>query len=230
MAFPSDDLEGADVREYRRSVRARRAAFVGLAAFLSLAIATSVVALIQWDRAEQQTDVAVSQRLAIQAASIAARKLDLALLLAAAGHRLNASPQTGQGLLAVLSQSPELSGFDHRLGDALGTMALSSDRRMLAVVEQDGALHLVDAQSDRPNYPPVKTRVGSALDVAFSPDGRRIAVAGDRGTQLYDLHDLEPIGRVLPEDGAIEWAFVDEGRTVDLRERGRLDDRSRGRP
>jgi hypothetical protein len=197
----------------RHSVRARRAAFAGLAALLALAIAASVLAFAQRDRAQHQTavakhqtDVAVSQRLAIQAASLAPRKLDLALLLAVAGHRLDNSPRTGQGLLAALSQSPQLRGFDHRFGGNIGTMALSPDDRTLVVAEEGGTLHIVEPRTDHPLRAPLEapTRMGAVLAAAFSPNGRWLAIAGDGGSLIYDARTFRTVGRFLSSRGWVE--------------------------
>lgn len=209
---PKDEIESEDVRQYRRSVRARRAAFAALASLLAVAVLTSAVALTQRNRAQHQTAIAVSQRLAIQAASIAPRKLDLALLLAVAGHRLDDSAQTSQGLLAALAESPQLREFDHRLGTELGTMALSPNRRTLVVVDLKGTVRMVDSRTSRPRVPAVVAPVGVALETAFSRDGRWLAIGGDKGTQIYDARSLHAVGGLLHDDGAIEWlAFSPDG-------------------
>jgi hypothetical protein len=61
-----DELEGADVREQRRTQRIRQGAITILSILLVLAIATSVVAFQQYRNAIQQRNVAVSRQVAGQ--------------------------------------------------------------------------------------------------------------------------------------------------------------------
>jgi hypothetical protein len=147
-----------------------------LATLLLVAAASALLAARQTRRARHQTRVAESQRLALQSQTLASSRLDLALLLGRAGHRLDDSDVTERGLLAALSEAPQLRGLDHRFGTALGTMALHPDGRTLAIGGQDGSMRLWDERSDRPLTKPVDVGVGSVLDAEFSPDGARMVV------------------------------------------------------
>ncbi len=201
---PKDEIEGEDVRQHRRHVVARRVAFGTLAVLLGLAVAASVVAFEQRDRAERQTDIATSQRLAVQAADVAPRQLDLGLLLAVAGRRLDASPQPAAGLLDTLSQSPALTRFEHAFGRDVLAMALSPDRTTLAIISGEGSLATYDATTRRRIAGPVETDVTSPLEIVFSPDGGRIAIGGD-GVALVDAATLRPVASTPTPAWASEW-------------------------
>lgn len=197
-----DELESEDVRQHRRAVRVRRASFAGLAVLLVLALTAVGVAVGQRNRAQHEARVSDSQRLAIQAQTLTGSQLDRALLLSVAALDLDDSTASRQGVLAALGAQPQLEAFDHRFGSTLGAMGKAPDRQGFVVGDQDGTMRTWDGADAI--GPRVQAGVGSLLDVVYAPDGRRVAVSGDRGARLFDAQ-LRPAGPLLRTRGASEW-------------------------
>ena len=74
-------------------------------------------------------------------------------------------------------------------------VAMSPDDRTLAVTEK-GGVDLIDSASLK-RRAVLRTGPGAALAVDFSPDGRLLAVTGDRGrVGLWDARTLKPAGQL----------------------------------
>ncbi len=207
------ELQRRFVLESRRA-STRRGRIVLSAVVLALIISAGlgIFALLQRNeavtqekQAVTQARVAESQRLAVQSEALATSELDLSLLLAYEAHQLDDSEVTRRGLLSALTEVPQLSGFGHRFGSALGSMGMHPDGQTLAIGGQDGSVRLWDQTTDKPLSPTVDAGVGFALDVAFSANGDLLAVGGDDGTQLFDARTLRPIGSPLVLPGSTEW-------------------------
>jgi WD40 repeat protein len=127
--------------------------------------------------------------------------LDRSLLLAAAAARTSPSLATEGDLLSALLRSPhalaQVRG-DGRLQD----LALSPDGRVLAAGDNDGTVILWNARTMRRIGVPLYAGDWSGR-VAFSPDGRRLAVLslsqGESGFQVV-ISDLATRGvlQILP--------------------------------
>jgi WD40 repeat protein len=229
LATGADKNPGPSVLEQEYLLAARTAASRRQRTLVAVSLAVTVISLgllvfalisrnqsiHQTRRAQHEALVADSQRLAIQAGTLTANNLDLALLLARAAYRLDASDTTRRGLLSTLNAAPQLSGFDQRFGSTLGAMALDPDRRTMAIVDQDGSVRLWDQHTDQPLSAAVPAGVGAAYEAKFSPNGRLLAVGGDNGTQLFAAHTLRPIGRRMTDPGSTEWiAFSPDSHKI----------------
>jgi WD40 repeat protein/class 3 adenylate cyclase len=109
-------------------------------------------------------------------------------------------------------------------GDIGSSFALSPDGHLLAVNQADGSVVVRDATSLHVVKTITAVSSGSANDVAFSPNGRALAVAGDAGevsiwdTQTWTRHGEPASGVAAEVDGrpnrVLSVAFSPDGRTV----------------
>ena len=193
---------------------------------LVAALVAGAVALAARGSARRQATAAIAQRLGAQA--LIDPSLDQSLLLAREGINVDDSAATRSNLLAALLRSPAAIGVAHEGSDRLLDEALSPDGRTLAVRGDDGSIAFFDAQTLR--------RVGKALPgsdqlglmgatvgplhaLAFSPDGRTLAIGSTTGYQAtLDLVDTRTRGtRYAATDPYLhtaDVAFSPDGRAV----------------
>jgi WD40 repeat protein/DNA-binding SARP family transcriptional activator len=198
-----DDAERAFIAASRaaatRSQRRLRTVLAGVAALLVLAVIAGLVALEQRGSARDQATAADAQRLGARA--LLDDELDRSLLLARQGVALDDTQRTRGNLLGALVRSPAALGII-RAGDAtVQSASLNPDGRTLAVGNIDGQVMLFDTRTrERIATLDPSGNKSAMYDVAYSPDGRRLAA----------LFTTEPgrIGEYLP---ASRWivALVD---------------------
>ncbi|MFF4733487.1 helix-turn-helix domain-containing protein [Streptomyces mirabilis] len=215
-----------------RNARRLRAFAAALCALVLLATGTAVFAFRQRASAQEERDVAVSRQITSEAeqmrgtdVALQTQNASLAAQLDIVAHRVHRSPQTSTDLIstttaALFSEIPDPSAPVDSVPSVPnnGTVAYSSDRRLLAIAGEDEKVRLWDTQDfARPR------RIGRTLPgavVAFSPRGHVLAVAEYGGgpirmwdtshparlTLLGDLH--------VPADhaGAGLLAFSSDGR------------------
>ena len=161
----------------RRVNRRLRALLGGAAVALAVAIAAGLLALNQRGDARDAAVVADAQRLGAEA--LTAEGLENALLLARAGVELDDSAATRSSLLTVLQRSPAQLGTLPGISESqLWTVAVSPDRRLVAVGGELGIVHVYDAARRRLLGVPYRLREGGVQTLEFSPDGSTLAVAG----------------------------------------------------
>jgi hypothetical protein len=123
--------------------------------------------------------------------------ISLSLLLAAAGARLDDSPETRVNLLAALGKRPTLVRSAPPVGGYMDWLSVSPDGRWIAAADDADRMHLYDASTSQllrsyDGVRPAKDGQGSMIG-AFSPDGRQLAVI------LTGLGSTEPV-RLLDPD------------------------------
>ena len=166
-----------------RAQRRLRLVLGAVSLLLVAAVIAGLVAVEQRGNARSSERTTEAQALDVQALTEPA--LDRSLLLARQAVSVVDSPATRSDLLAALLRSPAAIGVLRTDGDPLLSLALSPDGHTLAVAENDGVVRFVDAATLRPvgrPYDAGKARIpelGYSTDseLAYSPDGTRLAVA-----------------------------------------------------
>jgi WD40 repeat protein len=127
----------------------------------------------------------------------------------------------------------EVGTLDTHKREVFGVV-FSRDGQHLALASRDGIVNLWDAKrlgkehldgKPQPRIPPIRARVaGPGVNVAFSPDGRRLATGGEENTvKIWDVHSGRDVqdGRELPtlrgHNGdvyAVAFSPDDDGRWI----------------
>jgi WD40 repeat protein len=182
----SRDASEKENKHVRRTNRRLRGLLVGVAVLLAAAVAGGIFAVVQRHDARAAATAQLAQRLGAQA--LVEEDLDLSLLLARQAVAIDDSPQTRGYLLAALRRSPAAIGVMHGNGSVLRETALSPDGKVLAVVAGGTRVVLF---FDTRTY----ARIGDPLSlpdssenmgIAFSPDGRRVAVGSDSVVRVIE--------------------------------------------
>jgi WD40 repeat protein/DNA-binding SARP family transcriptional activator len=186
-------LEREFLRESRtafaRANRRLRALLALAGVLIAAALVAGGIALVERDSARRQANAATAQRLGAQA--LIEPRLDRSLLLAREGRNLDDSLATRSNLLAALLRSPAAIAVLRATGTRVVDDSLSPDGRTLAVRGNDGIVTFFDtrlrgAVGSRLRSPPGIGDYGNivrpARALAFSPDGRTLAVGDGDGS------------------------------------------------
>jgi WD40 repeat protein len=164
----------------------------------------------------RQARLALSRQLAAQALTElhVNRQQDLALLLAVEAHRAAPTVEARSVWLGALQHDRRLLTFLHGHADGVRATAFSPDGRLLASV--GGGVFLWDTSTGRPIDSPLRA-VEDATAVAFSPDGKWLAVGDARGqVHLCEGGTGRPLGP--PREGHFGrvfcLAFSPDGKTL----------------
>jgi WD40 repeat protein/DNA-binding SARP family transcriptional activator/energy-coupling factor transporter ATP-binding protein EcfA2 len=210
----------------RRTRRLRIQLAVALA-LLAAALVAGAVALRERGRAQDRATAADAQRLGAQ--GLVEPRLDLALLLAREGVDLDNSTVTEGNLLAVLLRSPAALAIAHGESPRILDDARSPDGRLLVIRSDNGTIDFFDARTLRKVGPALRTSgqlayFGSVVrpvkDLAFSPDGRTLAVGSTDGHLakmfLVDVgtHRIRATAAAPRNASTTDVVFAPDGRTV----------------
>jgi len=196
----SDALSGEEVkfiqtslnlRDARQAARERQRRFItiGLVSGLVVTLILAALAIVQWQTASEERDIAQfarSRQLAAQALTLRDRQLDLALLLANEAARITDTEETQSSLRTVLESNLRLvqylsfvPGFDAVFRSSSG--GINNDRSILALGDTDGEITLWDLVAEE-QLELTLQRIGIPIgEMVFSPDGMLLASGGDDG-------------------------------------------------
>ena len=220
-----------------RAVRRLRIGVAVLAALLLLSVAAGFVALRQRQTAQsaaasakaeaakarrnatvalRRARVAVGQRLGLQA--VREPEIGLSLQLAAEAARIDPSPETSGDLFTALERAGRAVHVFHS-SQRLLALAATRDGKTLAAAGDLSSIYLYDTRTGRPLGRPVPPPPGGIdpPDLAFSPDGRTLAVASGspRGAvlELVDVatHHVTSIVRSGSPDHAFQSPLFTQG-------------------
>ncbi|NUW38630.1 nSTAND1 domain-containing NTPase [Nonomuraea rhodomycinica] len=215
------DAEDAAAR--RRSRRLRHLAAT-LAVLLVLASSATVYAARTRAEATEQRDLALSQKVAGEAAGLREAAPSLAAQLSLAAYRLSATPESRSGLLTAFT-----APYAARLtaGEGVNRALFSRDGRLLVTAGDDG-VRLWDVTD--PHRPAALSEfAGDGADVeaaALSADARRLVTAGlDGSVRVWDVgdprrpvpvsgfaaHDRAAWSVALTADGSMAATVSDDG-------------------
>jgi WD40 repeat protein len=162
----------------------------------------TLLALLAWN----QTKIATAQRIAARAYQLLDERLDTALLLATEAQRRSNQPDTFGTLVTAAYYNPRLTTFLRIspkpnlevLPTPILAVAFNNDGKRVATGDFAGRVVLWDAETYHQSEDLGKLfRGGAARGIAFSPNGRYLAVSGDSNTvQLRDLEERE--NKILP--------------------------------
>jgi DNA-binding SARP family transcriptional activator/WD40 repeat protein len=215
-------------RAQARLIRRLRIVLGSAAVLLVVALIAGWIAAVRSGQARDAAEEARRTAVSADARRVGAQALltedtDLSLLLAAAGARMEDSPQTRVNLVSTLAKRPLLVRSAPPGGGYLVEFDVSPDGRWVASSDDQNRMHLYDASSNRllRTYDAGRPPDDDAFMVArFSPDSRQLAVLLDSEStepvRLLDPNTMRPTTRLAFPDGQPVWGvdvqFSADGR------------------
>ncbi|GGU32925.1 nSTAND1 domain-containing NTPase [Lentzea flava] len=194
--------EAAEQESARKRTRRLRQLVAALTVFVLLTTVAGAAAVVQWRQAVADRDRATSRQGGEHAAGLLATDPSLAGQIALAAYRISPTPEARSALLSTFA-APFPTRL-HGAGDQIDTIAMTPDGGLLATGAVDGVVELWKGSQRIATLP----NAGRVMDVAFSGDGKSLAVAGKDGVRLFDVTG-EPrlLTRFLPGVGVAGVSF-----------------------
>ncbi|MEU0410834.1 helix-turn-helix domain-containing protein [Streptomyces griseorubiginosus] len=178
---------------------------------LCLALVAAGLALGQRHDALAAQRLAESRQLAARSSALLASDPDLAALLAVQAYRTRPTREATAALYAAAALP--LRGQLIAGTAPVDSTALSPDGHTLATSSRDGRIRIWELPEGRIRH--TISAHGSGEVAVFSPDGRVLAVATERGIGLWDAATGRKLGDLSTPDGyARGVAFSPDGRSV----------------
>ena len=183
----SREAQERELSSAQRRARRLRALLAIVAAALVVAVAAGAFALVQRGSARHTATVAQAGRLAAQSREVAARHPDLGLLLALEAGRLDDSVDSRGALQGALEHGSRIRAWLQGFDSPVVATAFNPGGTLLAATTIEGTT-LFDTTTWKPVGPPLRSSQGGWSGVDFSPDGRTLAIAGDKGrVELWNV-------------------------------------------
>ncbi len=184
---------------------------VGLALTLVLAVA----ALFAWREAVQQTQIALSRQLAVQAVNNLDSNPALAMLLSVQGYQVRDDLETRTSLLTTLAKYPALYTFLSEPENTVFAVAYDPRGRWLVSGGAGRELYLWNLLTRKPYGLLAMSDVGDILALAPSQDGRWLAIGDSLGNVFVWDMDAQELAHRLQAGGAVNaLAFSPDGETL----------------
>ena len=183
----SGEASQRQLEQQRRANRRLRALLAGTAVFLAVALIAGLFALVQRNHARTAQKAAQAQALQSDAERVGTLaqtepNLDLSLLLAVAGVKLEDRPETRSDLLAALERTPSAFRFIRPSTSEITAVAMSPDGRLMATGDAAGAVRFESLSNWTQSGPAIQLPAPvPPIGLVFSPDGRTVAVAAGKG-------------------------------------------------
>jgi WD40 repeat protein len=194
----------------RTGAARRQRTFVGGSlAVAVVAIGLFVFALVSRGQAVSARSVAKSRALAAESTTELPSDPEVSILLAMAAVRASPTPQALAALRDAIDLSPVRGQLPSRGAQSCANspgVAYSPSGRVIAEAACDGRVAIVDDATGR-----VRTRWSAghaAGPIAFSPDGRRLAVATQSGVAVLDASSGRPLETLVTASKSIDWLSV----------------------
>ena len=194
-----------DAERQRRTNRRLRVLLVGAGAFLVVALVAVAVALVQRGNARDEALKSDAQRLGTLAGTES--DLERSFLLGVTGLELSDRVETRGDLLGLLQRTPGVFRVIRPSRIRVPALAVSPDSRLLATGDSAGVVRFHDMRSWRAAGPAVRLDGGVSQEaMAFSPDGRELAVGTVKGDNRASVHLVDLASRRAKRIGS--WPSV----------------------
>ena len=170
-----------DRRTQLRANRRLRGILAGAVALLAVAVLAGILAVIQRHNAQAQALTSDAERIGAQA--LVEKNLDLAMLYAVAGVKLQNRLETRGDLLEELENNSFAIRYIRASDNQITSLAVDASGKLLAMSDSAGVVRFEDMSRWIPTGRPVALSgsiPGEAM--AFSPDGKTLAVLTEGGT------------------------------------------------
>ena len=208
---PTDLQREYVLRSRQASDRQRRWTVSILLAVALIMAVLAIFAIVQAKLATEQEKISRAGDLAAQSAALRANNFRVSLLLGIEAFDTLDTLRTRGNLLEAAKTSPQLMQF--LTARSVLTVASSPDGKMLASGSEDGTIILWDTSTYQQIGEPIQ-QPGSVRSIAFSPDGRKLAVSlyylftGENARiRILAVDTHHQIGEMLPQTDVV-WSVA----------------------